>query len=38
MGMGWTLVADYFKRANFKKTKTSQDIKNYFPNTKAWTY
>lgn len=30
MGLGWTLVADYFKRANFKKQAKTVPISNYF--------
>lgn len=30
MGLGWTLVADYFKRANFRKPQTSS-ISDFFP-------
>ena len=38
MGLGWTLVADYFNRANFRSKTATKDIKDYFPNTAAWAY
>lgn len=33
MGLGWTLVADYFNKANFRKAATV-DIESYFPKHK----
>lgn len=33
MGLGWTLVADYFNKANFRK-KDVYDIEKYFPKRK----
>jgi hypothetical protein len=30
MGLGWTLVADYFKRANFRKIDNSLKLSDYF--------
>lgn len=34
MGLGWTLVADYFKKANFRK-RISVNIEDYFPKYRA---
>lgn len=33
MGLGWTLVADYFNKANFRKNNTVK-IEDYFPRRK----
>lgn len=30
MGLGWTLVADYYKRANFKKKDNRTNIEDFF--------
>jgi hypothetical protein len=38
MGLGWTLVANYFNKANFRKKAKVKDIKDFFPNRKAWSY
>lgn len=38
MGGGWTLVANYFNKANFRKKAKPTDIKDFFPNKKAWSY
>ncbi len=38
MGLGWTLVADYFNKANFRNSAKTVDIKDYFPKTSGWTY
>jgi len=35
MGLGWTLVADYYKRANFKKNVEVFGINDYFPKRSA---
>jgi hypothetical protein len=34
MGGGWTLFADYYKRANFKKPETKFKLTDFFPQTK----
>lgn len=34
MGLGWTLVADYFNRANFRQ-KATYNILDYFPKRRA---
>jgi hypothetical protein len=34
MGGGWTLVADYFKRAIFKKSEDRIKITDFFKQTK----
>jgi hypothetical protein len=34
MGGGWTLFADYYKRANFKKPEAKFKLTDFFPQTK----
>ena len=34
MAGGWTLFADYYKRANFKKPETKYKLTDFFPQTK----
>lgn len=35
MGGGWCLVADYYKRANFKKQEKKLEITDYFKKSKV---
>lgn len=35
MGLGWTLVADYFKNANFRKKVEKTDLSNWFKKHKV---
>lgn len=38
MGLGWTLIADYYKKANFRSKNPVAKITDYFPNSKLWNY
>ena len=35
MGLGWTLVADYFMKANFRKTVKQMNVMETFPMRKV---
>jgi len=35
MGLGWTLVADFFKRANFRKKEKPSNVSDWFPKRKS---
>ncbi len=36
MGLGWMLVADFFKRANFKKKEKATNLNDWFPKRRAY--
>lgn len=35
MGLGWTLVADYFKRGNFRTKAEATNVQDFFPKRRA---